>query len=56
MARSLGTRGNNGNSLVRDKKVFDARYSEINWKSKKAKVENGNGSSKDTVDSVQPRR
>lgn len=55
MATSLGTRGNNGNSLVRDKKVFDARYAEINWKSKKAKTEKVDGSSQNVVDSVQPR-
>lgn len=56
MAMSLGTRGNNGHSLIRDKKVFDARYNEINWKSKKAKVEKVDVSPKDAVDSVQPRR
>lgn len=56
MARSLGTRGNNGNNLIRDKKQFDTRYDEINWKSRKPKAEKVDGSSKDTVDSVQPGR
>ena len=35
MAITLGTRGNGGNSLIRNKKLFDKRFDEINWKSKK---------------------
>jgi len=31
----LGTRGNYGNSLIRNKKKFDKRFDEINWKSGK---------------------
>jgi len=56
MARNMGTRGNGGHSLVRDKKKFDQAYAEINWKSKKSKVENSDGTPKDAVAGIQPGR
>ena len=39
MAYSLGTRGDGGNSLVRDKKKFDARMAEVDFSKRSAQVE-----------------
>jgi len=36
MAYSLGTRGDGGNSLVRNKKTFDARMAEIDFSKRAA--------------------
>ena len=35
MAMTLGTRGDGGKSLVRNKKAFDQNFDDIVWKSKR---------------------